>query len=82
MASGVVDICLIPEVSFCLEGKQGLMSYLSGVLEQRGHCVICMAEGAGQVELLNSTSCLLNCSTPIGSFQNQQRAFGIHQIAF
>ena len=53
MASGVVDICLIPEVSFCLEGKQGLMAYLETVLEQRGHAVICMAEGAGQAS--NST---------------------------
>ena len=49
MASGVVDICLIPEVSFCLEGGQGLLNYLETILEQRGHAVICMAEGAGQV---------------------------------
>lgn len=49
MASGVVDICLIPEVSFSLNGRQGLLAYLETVLEQRGHCVICMAEGAGQV---------------------------------
>lgn len=50
MASGVVDICLIPEVNFTLEGKQGLLAYLETVLEQRGHAVICMAEGAGQVD--------------------------------
>ena len=54
MASGVVDICLIPEVRFCIEGKQGLLSYLANVLEQRGHCVICMAEGAGQVQMMIS----------------------------
>lgn len=52
MASGVVDICLIPEVTFCLEGRDGLLSYLAGLLEQRGHAVICMAEGAGQVRPL------------------------------
>lgn len=54
MASGVVDICLIPEVSFCLEGRNGLLAYLEGVLEQRGHVVICMAEGAGQVRPLET----------------------------
>ena len=49
MASGVVDICLIPEVKFNLQGSFGLLSYLETVLSQRGHAVICMAEGAGQV---------------------------------
>jgi len=49
MASGVVDVCLIPEVSFALNGKEGLLAYLEAVLSQRGHAVICMAEGAGQV---------------------------------
>lgn len=49
MASGVVDICLIPEVPFILDGPHGLLAYLETVLTQRGHAVICMAEGAAQV---------------------------------
>ena len=53
MASGVVDICLIPEVNFVLDGKEGLLAYLDGRLAQRGHAVICMAEGAGQVPTPN-----------------------------
>ncbi|BDA40893.1 ATP-dependent 6-phosphofructokinase 5, chloroplastic [Coccomyxa sp. Obi] len=48
MASGVVDVCLIPEVPFVLEGSKGLFAYLERVLEQRGHAVVCVAEGAGQ----------------------------------
>ncbi|KAK9831834.1 hypothetical protein WJX81_000048 [Elliptochloris bilobata] len=48
MASGVVDACLIPEVPFVLHGEQGLLKYVEGVLQARGHCVICVAEGAGQ----------------------------------
>jgi len=48
MASGVVDACLIPEVSFSLHGKNGLFSYLEHVMRQKGHCVLCVAEGAGQ----------------------------------
>lgn len=48
LASGVVDACLIPEVPFRLEGPTGLFAYLERVIEAKGHCVICVAEGAGQ----------------------------------
>jgi 6-phosphofructokinase 1 len=48
MSSGVVDICLIPEVPFKLEGRKGIFSYIERVLAKKGHCVICVAEGAGQ----------------------------------
>ncbi|EIE26511.1 phosphofructokinase family protein [Coccomyxa subellipsoidea C-169] len=51
MASGVVDVCLIPEVPFVLHGQNGLCAYLDKVLESRGHAVVCLAEGAGQGEL-------------------------------
>ena len=45
LASGVVDICLIPEVKFELPK---VLTYIDKVLEEKGHCVICVAEGAGQ----------------------------------
>jgi 6-phosphofructokinase 1 len=45
----VVDAVLIPEVHFQLKGEKGLFKYLQGVLEAKGHCVVCVAEGAGQV---------------------------------
>jgi len=45
----VVDAVLIPEVQFKLEGPTGLLRYLEGVLEAKGHAVVCLAEGAGQV---------------------------------
>lgn len=47
--TGVVDICLIPEVNFTLDGRHGLMAYIETLLANKGHCVICVAEGAGQV---------------------------------
>ena len=47
--AGVVDVCLIPEVNFVLDGEHGLMAYLHRLLAEKGHCVICIAEGAGQV---------------------------------
>jgi len=42
-------VCLIPEVPFALKGPKGLFAYVEKVLEERGHCVMCIAEGAGQV---------------------------------
>lgn len=48
MASGVVDAVLIPEVPFKIDGPTGLMAYLRGVVEKKGHAVVCLAEGAGQ----------------------------------
>ena len=47
--SGVVDAVLIPEIPFTLKGPNGLFQYLDGVLKSKGHCVVCIAEGAGQV---------------------------------
>ena len=47
-------MCLIPEVNFALDGENGLMAYLKRLLAEKGHCVICVAEGAGQVLPLSS----------------------------
>lgn len=47
--AGVVDAVLIPEVPFTIKGERGLFKYLEDVLEKKGHCVVCVAEGAGQV---------------------------------
>ena len=46
-----VNFCLIPEVPFTLDG---LLAALKKRIEQRGHAVIVVAEGAGQ-ELLEAT---------------------------
>lgn len=45
MASGVVDVCLIPEVAFKLEK---LIDFVTKKVNTKGHCVVCVAEGAGQ----------------------------------
>ena len=47
--AGVVDVCLIPEVKFDLQGDRGLLKCVQGLLDEKGHCVVCIAEGAGQV---------------------------------
>lgn len=43
-----VNYCLIPEVEFDLEGEQGLLANVQRRMDQRGHAVIVVAEGAGQ----------------------------------
>ena len=58
MASGVVDAVLIPEVTFKLEGPTGLLAYLEKVLQNKGHAVLCVAEGAGQVGAAAACACL------------------------
>lgn len=41
----MVDICLIPEVPFTLPK---LLEHINKILDAKGHCVVCVAEGAGQ----------------------------------
>lgn len=48
LANSVVDICLIPEVDFEMDGENGLKKAVVRCLEKNRHCVIVVAEGAGQ----------------------------------
>jgi 6-phosphofructokinase 1 len=45
MASGVVDVCLIPEIKFTMPK---LLDHIKGILDKKDYCVVCVAEGAGQ----------------------------------
>ena len=48
LAKSDANYVLIPEVSFQLDGPQGLLSNLQDRILRRGHAVIVVAEGAGQ----------------------------------
>lgn len=54
LASRDVDLCLIPEVEFYMEGKGGLLEFVDERLSESGHCVIVVAEGAGQKFVQNT----------------------------
>ncbi|XP_047312895.1 ATP-dependent 6-phosphofructokinase 5, chloroplastic-like [Impatiens glandulifera] len=56
LASGQIDICLIPEVEFQLHGPHGVLSHLNYLIKTKGSAVLCVAEGAGQ-EFLKKTNC-------------------------
>ena len=51
LAKSDANYVLIPEVPFQLDGPQGLLANLQNRLNQRGHAVIVVAEGAGQTIL-------------------------------
>lgn len=48
LAQKDVNYVLVPEVPFDLEGEKGFFKILETRLQERGHCVILVAEGAGQ----------------------------------
>lgn len=48
LASGEVNLCLVPEQPFDLQGPCGILPYLRERLLRRGHAVVVVAEGAGQ----------------------------------
>ncbi len=51
LAQNDVNFVLIPEVPFDLEGDLGFLKAVESRLRQRSHCVILVAEGAGQEHL-------------------------------
>jgi 6-phosphofructokinase 1 len=55
MASGDVDLCLIPEVPVVLEGPMGFLDHLARTLMTKGSAVVVVGEGAG-VDILPSTA--------------------------
>lgn len=40
-----MDVCLIPEVPFKLDK---LCEFVDKIVKEKGHCVVCIAEGCGQ----------------------------------
>ncbi|GBG85040.1 hypothetical protein CBR_g39504 [Chara braunii] len=54
LGSRDVDCCLIPEIPFFIDGEGGLFQFLEARLRENDHCVILVAEGAGQ-DLMRET---------------------------
>lgn len=48
LGSRVVDLCLVPEVDFYLDGKGGIINHLAERLLENDKAVVVVAEGAGQ----------------------------------
>ena len=54
LASGDVDLCLVPEVPIELHGPNGYLEFLLSRVKKQGHAVVVVAEGAGE-ELLGES---------------------------
>lgn len=54
MASGDVDLCLVPEVPTVLDGENGCLPHLKRCVREKGYAVVIVAEGAGE-EILGSS---------------------------
>lgn len=61
VASQDVNVCLVPEVPFELDGPDGLLALVERRLAERQHAVIVVAEGAGQ-ELIPGETGLTDAS--------------------
>lgn len=48
LASGDVDLCLIPELPIVTSGPASILTYLEEVIKRQGHAVVVVAEGAGE----------------------------------
>ena len=48
LASGDVDLCLVPEIDIELEGERGVLPFLMRRVAEQGHAVVVVAEGAGE----------------------------------
>jgi 6-phosphofructokinase 1 len=75
MASGDVDLCLVPEVPIILEGDKGCLPHIRRRVKEQGYAVIVVAEGAGEDVL--GTSAETDASgnkklPPIGTFMKEQ----------
>lgn len=55
LASGDVDLCLVPEVAIELDGPSGCLPFLMERVQKQGHAVVVVAEGAGE-ELLGKSA--------------------------
>ena len=55
LASGDVDLCLVPEVAIELEGPNGCLPFLLKRVQEQGYAVVVVAEGAGE-EILGESA--------------------------
>lgn len=51
-----VDLCLIPEVPFVMDGPGNIVDFAQEVLKEKGYMIIIVAEGAGQDMLTKDSS--------------------------
>ena len=56
LASGEVDLCMIPELQYTIHGPGGVLEFVEATVARKGHCNIVVAEGALQDQLKHDTA--------------------------
>jgi 6-phosphofructokinase 1 len=76
LASHDVNVCLVPEVNFVLDGPNGLLAYLEKRITSRGHAVVVVAEGCG-TQLVDRSKAPRDASGNV-KFQDDSLDIGAH----
>jgi 6-phosphofructokinase 1 len=76
LASHDVNVCLVPEVRFVLDGANGLLAHLEKRISSRGHAVVVVAEGCGRT-LVSPSEAPRDASGNV-KFQDQSLDIGAH----
>jgi len=51
LASGCVNVCLVPEFNYDLYGKDGVLEYVNQRAQKKGNCIVVLAEGTSNKDL-------------------------------
>jgi 6-phosphofructokinase 1 len=76
LASHDVNVCVVPEVDFVLDGPNGLLAYLEKRITTRGHAVLVVAEGCG-TKLVHPADAPRDASGNV-QFQDDSLDIGAH----
>lgn len=76
LASHDVNVCLVPEVPYVLDGPTGLLAYLERRISTRGHAVVVVAEGCGST-LAGASNAPRDASGNV-KFQDESLDIGPH----
>lgn len=49
LASRCVNVCLIPELSYDLYGKYGVLEYIRQRIISKGDCIVVVSEGVSNI---------------------------------
>jgi 6-phosphofructokinase 1 len=81
MASGEVDLCLIPELPIVLDGPGGCLPFLFERVKKQGNALVVVAEGAGEDLLGKSATTDAGGNRklpPIGVIESKTATFGLN----
>jgi len=74
LASGCVNVCLVPEFNYDLYGKDGVLEYVNQRAQKKGNCIVVLSEGASK-NILDFCYFFLNIVHPFHNISNNLNLF-------